>query len=81
MLCTQQADLTPLGQAGRWASDRDPNGTSPGRRAAAAGFAHLKPPSRGAPEGSVGQLASWTIGRGGARQLRSSADPQALKLL
>ena len=65
----------PLGQAGRWASDRDPDGTSPGRRAAAAGSAHLKPPSRGAPEGSVGQLASWTIGRGAATRPQSGGGP------
>jgi hypothetical protein len=50
-----------------------PAGPSPGRRAAAATCAHPKPPSRGAPEGSVDRLASRAIGRGPATRGRQAA--------
>ena len=49
LLCTQQSDLTHQSQAGRWASDRYPYGTSPGRRAAAAGWAQPCQPAAARP--------------------------------
>ena len=58
------ATVAGLGFAGAPGKRPLPAGPSPERRAASKTTAHPKPPSRGALAGSVGRLASRTIGRG-----------------